>query len=204
LLSRHLPQDAGMKTEKCQKYLAMLQSSVDELKNKITALKSLRQLLFINLDIRTQSLQTYCLQLIEQLGYPDIQVELKENDLFDVDTEAIELIIRELVHNAICASGGESKHIRIHCQHQAQQDILIVSDQGCGIGEHELESIFDPYVIALSNSQQQASMGMGLAKVQALMHAHSGYAYCQSKLHQGTSLLLAFPRQAQKRHASVQ
>ena len=67
-----------------------------------------------------------------------------------------------------------------------------VSDNGCGIAEHDLPRVFDRlYRGDRSRSSQGA--GLGLALVKSIAELHGGSAAIESELGRGTTVTLVFP-----------
>jgi len=63
-----------------------------------------------------------------------------------------------------------------------------VSDTGTGIEADVIARIFDPFF-----TTKQHGAGLGLAKVHALIDAHSGSVSCDSTPGRGTTFALRFP-----------
>ncbi len=65
---------------------------------------------------------------------------------------------------------------------------LSVRDNGCGMDEHVLEHIFDPFF-----STKSGDRGLGMNVVQGIMQSHRGNVTVHSLLHEGAEVQLYFP-----------
>jgi two-component system, cell cycle sensor histidine kinase and response regulator CckA len=72
---------------------------------------------------------------------------------------------------------------------------LTVSDTGHGIGPDILERIFDPYFTA---KKPDEGSGMGLAVVHGIVKSHGGMITVESKVEEGTTCHVFFPRIGRK------
>ncbi|MBU0479463.1 MAG: response regulator [Proteobacteria bacterium] len=67
---------------------------------------------------------------------------------------------------------------------------LEISDTGCGIEEHILERIFEPY---FTTKKVGEGTGLGLATTHAIVQAHHGYIDVESEPGQGTGFRVLLP-----------
>jgi signal transduction histidine kinase len=72
---------------------------------------------------------------------------------------------------------------------------IIVSDQGAGIPEEELDQVFDKFYQSVRNRNQSGSTGLGLAVCREIISLHHGRIWAESGSQQGTSILFRIPRQ---------
>ncbi|MES2605609.1 MAG: PAS domain S-box protein [Pseudomonadota bacterium] len=65
---------------------------------------------------------------------------------------------------------------------------FIVRDEGCGIGEEDIDKIFDPYF-----STKKKGSGLGLATVYSIINRHGGHISVESTVDVGTAFTLYLP-----------
>jgi signal transduction histidine kinase len=118
----------------------------------------------------------------------EVSAEPELPDLF-VDRLQVELVIRNLVANAVEAVEGQcSGERRIAVQltrHGEQRMSLIVRDSGPGLGRDMVERVFEPFV-----SGKSTGMGLGLAISRAIAEAHGGALVARAAKHGEFELLL--------------
>ncbi len=120
----------------------------------------------------------------------DIVVEDEsDEELITVDPGRVRQVLWNLLLNAAQAMpGGGGIHLGI----QSSDELIRVEvrDQGRGISPEELRKVFDPFY-----TTRQGGTGLGLVNVERLVRAHGGQVFVHSRLGEGTSFLLEFPRQ---------
>jgi signal transduction histidine kinase/GAF domain-containing protein len=119
------------------------------------------------------------------------------------DPECVRQIMVNLFSNACKASreGGEI-HIRAQMHAEAEDDLDVaapflsvsVADSGNGIAPEDLPRVFDrfyradhPLIVGLGET------GVGLAVVKAMIEAHQGRVWVESKIDEGTTFSFALP-----------
>lgn len=108
----------------------------------------------------------------EVIGPRPVELELRMEPslpVLYVDRLQIELVLRNLLANAIEALQGRGR-VCVHAQqHGADRLRLVVEDEGPGIAVEARERIFEPFV-----SGKPSGMGLGLAVSRAIAEAHGG------------------------------
>mgnify|MGYP000150040614 CR=1 FL=1 len=110
------------------------------------------------------------------------------------DTDAIERVVLNLMHNAIkfTPSGGRISVITRKSRDTVE---VTVKDTGIGIEENELEMIWDRfYKSDKSRSQDKTGTGLGLAIVRNIINEHGQSIYVQSKPSEGTAFTFTLAR----------
>ena len=107
-------------------------------------------------------------------------------------------VLQNLVHNAVQAyteNIHESKtgNIRIRVDRDLQKKgietiVMLISDNGPGIPPDVQEKIFEPFF-----TTKPQGTGLGLAVVQAVVHAHNGTLWIDSKPGEGTTIGIRLP-----------
>lgn len=112
----------------------------------------------------------------------------------EVDEEQVRQLLINLCINAIQAmDNGGSITLSTESVEKAKglgEGVVIrVADQGIGITAEALEGIFEPFY-----STKPDGLGLGLAIVSRIVDQHNGRISCQSRLGQGTTFEVFFPR----------
>ena len=115
----------------------------------------------------------------------------------NVDPQAIQLVLNNLINNALKYSNGhrwlglEANQARNGRGPEIQ---IKVSDHGIGIPADELPHIFDDFYRGQEAQQAQIrGNGIGLSLVKKTMQAHGGRVTVDSKADQGSTFTLHFP-----------
>lgn len=113
---------------------------------------------------------------------------------FDLIARAIENVVR----NAIKYSPAQSQ-IRITVEqltsdaHADSFGIVQVADQGPGVAESDLTSIFDPFYRSSATTQAVHGHGLGLAITKQIVHHHQGTISARNRTEGGLQISLQFP-----------
>ena len=113
------------------------------------------------------------------------------------DVDSIERVVYNLLHNAIKFTEQEG-NIRIQVQEARDNVTVTVSDDGIGISEEELSSIWERfYKSDKSRGQDKIGTGLGLFIIRNIIKEHRQKISVSSKLGEGTtfSFTLAKVRQ---------
>jgi signal transduction histidine kinase len=108
------------------------------------------------------------------------------------DEDRLEQVFSNLISNAIKYSpkGGE---IRISGQALPTQAVVCVSDQGAGIAQEDLPHVFDRFYRAGEASRTTKGAGLGLYLARAVVEAHSGRIWVDSKTGEGARICFSLP-----------
>lgn len=108
------------------------------------------------------------------------------------DEVMISMCISNLVRNAINNS-KENTNITINTYEDNYHKYIIVSDEGIGISEDNIEKIFEPfYRVDKNRSRSLGGSGLGLSIVKKIIEKHDGNIYIESKLKKGSKFILEF------------
>jgi len=127
-----------------------------------------------------------------------VQVELDETvPELKVDDKSMDIVFNNLINNAIEALHDTSdRKLTISTCFRPHADVdkgmveIVVTDNGCGMGEDELGQIFHPFY-----STRRNGIGLGLSNVARVIDQHGGLIKVESKLHQGTTFTVELPWQ---------
>ncbi len=113
--------------------------------------------------------------------------------LISADEKALKQIFLNLMTNAIkfCEPGD---YIQITALPGDQVVEISVSDTGRGIKAEYLSTLTDPFVRGHDNSHTaHDGVGLGLSIVKLLVDAHNGTLKIESKVGEGTSIIVTLP-----------
>ncbi|HEY6406739.1 MAG TPA: ATP-binding protein, partial [Ktedonobacteraceae bacterium] len=110
--------------------------------------------------------------------------------LVNVDSARIEVVLHNLVANALVYGAGE---VRITAERRDDTMVVSVSDNGPGIASDELPHVFERFYRARHGRQQHSGgTGLGLAICKAFVEAHGGVIWAESSV-QGTTISFSLP-----------
>jgi two-component system phosphate regulon sensor histidine kinase PhoR len=105
----------------------------------------------------------------------------------------IKQVFRNILDNAIKYS-PEGGLILIHGETRHEDVVVHISDQGIGISPEDLIILFEKYFRArLPTGLQIPGTGLGLPIARAIIEAHAGRIWAESKLGEGTTLSFSLP-----------
>ena len=103
-------------------------------------------------------------------------------ETLDLDADLMQSVLVNLVDNASKAS-REGQTVTL----SADETGFVVSDQGCGIPQEEIDRITEPfYMVDRSRSKKLGGVGLGLALVKEIVQAHGGRLEIESTVGEGT------------------
>jgi two-component system phosphate regulon sensor histidine kinase PhoR len=101
--------------------------------------------------------------------------------------------ISNIIDNSIKYSGDEVE-FRIKAYHQADRDIIVLSDNGIGISEENQKRIFDKfYRVGHGNRYDVSGYGLGLYYVHQIIQRHEGSIDVESTVNKGTTFTIILP-----------
>ena len=143
------------------------------------------------------------------LSDPKIKIKINKFDEYNLvfDQELVTKVIKNLLMNATQYSPGKQKitvdllksHLKdgtvsaIHC---------IITDEGIGVPEAEIQSIFDPFTESSKTASKACGVGLGLSICKEIIELHSGEIWVENNhLKSGATFnfripttLFAFPK----------
>jgi len=110
------------------------------------------------------------------------------------DPTRLSQIVTNLLTNGLRYT-GDNGQVLVSLSQQAEHVIIKVSDNGIGLTQDQLTSIFDLFVQADNSlGRSQGGLGIGLTLVQRLVQMHGGYVEARSHgLGRGTEFLVYLP-----------
>ena len=115
------------------------------------------------------------------------------------DEDRLSQLVSSLIDNAV--KFGAGKPVDITLRSDDGVAVLSVRDQGIGIPADRIESIFEPFVRAVS-ARNFGGLGLGLFTAKAITDAHGGEIAVESEPNKGATLTVRLPRSnAPRAHA---
>ena len=138
-------------------------------------------------------MQNLVAQTIERLSNPGVMVSSHIPDdlpLVNVDSARIEVVLHNLVANALVYGAGE---VNLTAEKQNNVVVVAVSDNGPGIAPDDLPHVFERFYRARHGHQQHSGgTGLGLTICKAFIEAHGGVIWAESSL-QGATFSFSLP-----------
>jgi signal transduction histidine kinase len=104
---------------------------------------------------------------------------------------ALRRCLTNLIENAV----RYGKRADIKIRDGVQELCFVISDDGSGVPEAELERLFDPfYRLEASRSQHTGGSGLGLSIARNIARAHGGDVTLKNREYGGLEATLALPR----------
>jgi len=140
-------------------------------------------------------------ELVQDLVKDQLQISGESHDIHSelepvtasVEPRLLEQAVENLLSNAVkyTPEGGK---IVIKVRNLGDWFRLSVTDEGIGIPESELTTLFTPFARA-SNVGERAGTGIGLAIVDECVSLHAGEIKVESDLNEGTSFVITIPKE---------
>lgn len=114
-----------------------------------------------------------------------------ENIVIEADPDNIRQVLHNLVKNAQEAMDGRGI-IKISLDKVVRNNVeyteLAIYDDGCGLNEEQLETVFEPYV-----TTKVKGTGLGLAIVKKIIEEHSGVIWVDTTYNEGAGFIIQLP-----------
>ena len=135
-------------------------------------------------------------------------LETQENTNLNGDQNKISQVIRNLISNAIKFTPPEgnitvfldmSESSYQEINHGKKTSVLLTSikDEGIGIPEDELDSVFDKFVQSSLTEKKSGGTGLGLAICKEIINAHNGKIWAESNPKCGSTFRFCLPIDSQ-------
>jgi signal transduction histidine kinase len=152
----------------------------------------------MSLDIRETDVAAVAASAVEGLRdrLTEQKIELKiaipkDIGTFHVDEQRVRQILFNLVSNAIRFSNAGG-HIRLEGVKRANSVVFTVTDDGVGIPDDVMPSIFQPFEAHASQGRRRGA-GLGLSIVKSLVELHGGEVEIRSAENKGTTAMVRLP-----------
>lgn len=156
----------------------------------------------IKLDTEKIDLNEFTLSIVKMMNpialVKNIRIEYSyenegDNIFVQADVNKIEQVLTNLLTNAIKYSEPNTV-ISINLYSQENNAVLAVKDQGRGIKEEELKSVFSPFQKTSTKSTAgEESTGLGLFIARKIVEAHKGLIWAESIYGKGSTFYFQLP-----------
>ncbi len=165
--------------------LAQLVSNLLDLSRQEAGLLSLNRVPARVLDLVAKT--------IERLSSQGVTIAVHIPDklpLVNVDSARIEVVLHNLVANALVYGEGE---VRITAERRDDGIVVSVADNGTGIAPDELPHVFERFYRARHGHQKHSGgTGLGLTICKAFIEAHGGVIWAESSV-RGVTISFSLP-----------
>ena len=129
--------------------------------------------------------------MAEQYGVKLLVIPV--STVLSADRDRIIQTLTNLLSNAIKFS-PQGNTIWLTAEHQAEQILFQVKDQGRGIPTDKLETIFERFQqVDASDSRNHEGTGLGLAICRSIVQQHEGRIWVESTLGEGSTFYFTLP-----------
>jgi len=134
--------------------------------------------------------------LLKEGGF-DVETSIADSlPSAQIDREAIETAVRNLIQNAVKYSNG-TRWIKVSTENGSGSIRIIVEDGGIGIAANDRKKIFEPFYRAKDVVDAQIhGNGLGLSLVKEIAEAHGGKIGVTSDVGTGSRFVMTLPIQS--------
>lgn len=120
--------------------------------------------------------------------------EASDEIYVDVDRERFEIVLRNLIDNAIKYSQDQTQDVEISLIKHENNIQMNIKDYGEGIPAEDLPHIFEPfYRVDKSRNTKTGGYGIGLSLCEKIVKAHAGTIKVSSQIGKGTLFIVDLP-----------
>ena len=190
-----LQRDISWSLDDQHHFLQTISSEADRLAQLVSNLLDLSRqeagLLLLNrAPVRLQDLVSKVMAQLKRPGVTLVAFFADDLPLIDIDSARIEVVIHNLIANALVYGDGE---VRITAHQQDNLLVVSVSDNGPGIASDELPHVFERFYRARYGRQQHSGgTGLGLTICRAFVEAHGTTIWAESN-EVGTTISFSLP-----------
>lgn len=129
------------------------------------------------------------------ITYPNRKIKLASwsNSVVFADKSKIEQVLINLINNAIRFS-PQSKPIIVHLKSEKDYAIVGIQDFGSGITPKYQKKIFDRFFQIEQTESGKTGLGIGLYISSAIIKAHEGKMWVESKIGKGSTFYFSLPK----------
>lgn len=185
-------QRLGEYLERMQRELTRLESSSDKVlaSARLEQTVGPRELRPVDLNVAVRDVVAKYRVGLETRG---AQLEVSYSPaplLVDLESSAFEMVLTNLLDNAVKYSDGPLKPVRLEVARRGRQATLIVADEGIGVPAHEAQKIFERFYRPGSEMNRRSQgVGLGLHLVKNVVAVLGGSVRHEPNLARGRGSL---------------
>ncbi len=189
--------------EKQQEFLGLIENECDSMQVMLTEIldSSLIEVEQMNLALEPIRLRQIAADVAQETQRRTenhhIVVDLPlDFPIVEVDRRWIRQVFRNILENAVRYS-PEGGLIIVHGEARPADVVISIADEGIGISPEDQIPIFEKYFrVRAASGYHVGGTGLGLPIARAIVEAHGGRIWIDSKLGEGTTLSFSLPRAA--------
>ncbi|HHV98096.1 MAG TPA: cell wall metabolism sensor histidine kinase WalK [Clostridiaceae bacterium] len=195
--------DGIIPPEKQKEYLMIVRDETDRLNRLVNDLLDLAKMEAgeLNLNFKIFNINELIRRCIIKFENMIVKKEMQIEAIFeteemyvDADSDAIERVIYNLIHNALkfTPQGGKIKIITLY---QKDKVLVSVEDNGIGISSDEIDLIWERfYKSDKSRGKDKSGTGLGLAIIKNIINEHGQKIWVESELGKGSKFTFTLKR----------
>jgi len=195
-----LLEDVEWPDDKRSEFLKLIDGECDDLETMITDIldSSLIDVGQMALEYQPVRLERLAREVADEMqsrtGDHRLVVDFpREFPILDADSRRIKQVMRNILDNSIKYS-PDGGLIVIRGEARTDDAVVEISDQGVGLSPEDLIPLFDKYFRVKSpTGYHVAGTGLGLPVARAIVEAHGGRIWAESKVGEGTTLSFSIP-----------
>lgn len=191
----NLLQQSDLSSEAFKRVNKILKSN-ERMQSLINTYLSKERLLMdvLELNIQKININYLCHLAVSDMynsDFSEIKIDVPNTIELKCDAEMLRIALNNLLQNSLRFSEKPGT-IKISASSDNKATTIIISDQGPGIPEDELDLIFTRYFRG-KKSMNQPGAGLGLHLVNKIIHKHGGHVSVRNLPHGGCEFSLFFP-----------
>ncbi len=120
--------------------------------------------------------------------------ELNDDVMLTADKDQIDLVLRNLIANAIKFT-GKNGTIKVSSREENNKLIIAVNDNGIGMSEERSSNLFGDFANrSLDGTIGEKGTGLGLLLCKEFVELHHGTIWVESELKKGSTFFVSFPK----------
>ena len=188
---------AGKLDADAEHYLQRINSSAQRLNTMLEGLARLLQLAQTQLQVMPVDITALCRSLLEELkvrySHWPAQISIAPGLHAAADPALLRMALHELLDNAWkYSSGNGAALIEVSGEQHNGQLQLCIKDNGLGFDLQYATHLFAPFQHQHATSALDGP-GLGLARVQQIIHLHGGQVWAEARPQQGAAFYCTLP-----------